>query len=109
MRREPEEEPTGLPGVHRREGEMTLSGPKLKRQRYLHGTKDDAAKRQKQRETPPMQAHDDVRQEEQTQHETPHEEREGGDDDLRQRRPWEQLWEWYRGGETDDNAQPWRK
>jgi len=54
MRREPEEEPTGLPGVHRREGEMTLSGPKLKRQRYLHGTKDAAAKQRTQTQTPQM-------------------------------------------------------
>ena len=57
----------GLPWEHRREGETTLSGPKLKRQKYLHGTKDAAAKQQTQMQTPQMQGHDDIPQPEKEQ------------------------------------------
>ena len=76
----------GPPREHQWKGGTTSSGPTPKRQRDLHGTKDDAAKQQTQQETPQMPSHDDVRQEEQTQEETPHDEREGEDDDRHRRR-----------------------
>ena len=88
---------------------MTSSDPTPKRQRDPHETKDDAAKQQKQRETPLMQSHDDVRQEEQTQDETPHEDGEGGEDDPYHRRPWESRRESGPGSCTGEGIPPSKK
>ena len=53
----------GLPWEHRREGKKTtVSGPKLKRQRYLHEAKDAAAKQRTQTQMPQMQGHADIPQ-----------------------------------------------
>ena len=58
----------GLRWEHCREGKKTtVSGPKLKSQRYCHVTKDAAAKQRTQTQTPRMQGHDDIPQPEKEQ------------------------------------------
>ena len=101
-----------------------MSGPKLKRQKYLHGTKDAAAKQQTQMQTPQMQGHDDIPQPEKEQKlqevEEPHDggirKKEScsglgqGSCRIESHHRWRsmpRIWKWGYGGQRhDDNPYP---